>query len=144
MARLTPDVVQRIVLHHTATPPSLDWGAAEIDREHRKRGFLSIGYHDVIRRDGLHEKGRPITKPGAHTRGHNKTSVGIVMVGGVDEDLNPEDNFTQAQMDTLRRVVVGRLREFGLTPEDIYGHGEMTNTLCPAFDVEEVRNSIPY
>ena len=53
------DVVRLLVVHVTATPAKLDIGAAEIDDMHRQRGFSSIGYHYVIRRDGTIEPGRP-------------------------------------------------------------------------------------
>ena len=35
-----------IFIHCSATKPSMDVDAKEIDRWHRARGFLKIGYHD--------------------------------------------------------------------------------------------------
>ena len=37
-----------IVIHCSATKPSMDIGAKEIDRWHRERGWLKIGYGKVI------------------------------------------------------------------------------------------------
>lgn len=142
MARLDPSTVEKVIVHTSATPPSMDIGVETISRWHRERGWLAIGYHDVIRRDGTHEKGRPIHKPGAHTEGYNLNSVGICLVGGVDEMGDPEDNFTEAQFETLRKLAVSRLRMFGLEPEDLVGHNELAATKCPVFDVEPIRNTL--
>ena len=47
-----------IVIHCSQTRPSQKWGAKEIDRIHREKGWLKIGYHTVIKRDGIIEQGR--------------------------------------------------------------------------------------
>ena len=67
-----------IVIHCSATKPSMDHvDAKEIDRWHRQRGWRKIGYHWVIRRDGIVEEGRELGEVGAHARGFNwKTSCG--------------------------------------------------------------------
>ena len=69
--------------------------AAEIDRWHRERGWLKIGYHFVIKRDGTIEEGRHVDEVGAHAKGHNSTSVSVCMIGGVAEDnvQEAENNF---------------------------------------------------
>ena len=41
-----------IVVHCSQTRPSQDIGAKDIDRWHRERGWLKIGYGKVIKRDG--------------------------------------------------------------------------------------------
>ena len=46
-----------------------------------ERGWSDIGYHFVIRRNGLVEAGRDIKLSGAHARQVNGTSVGVCMVG---------------------------------------------------------------
>ena len=38
-----------IVIHCSATRPSQDIGVKEIDRWHRERGFIKVGYGTVIR-----------------------------------------------------------------------------------------------
>ena len=47
-----------IVIHCSQTRPSQKIGAKEIDRWHRERGWLKIGYGKVIKRDGTVEQGR--------------------------------------------------------------------------------------
>lgn len=96
-----------MVVHVTATPPSWDHGAREIDRIHRALGWSGNGYNEVIRRNGVLETGRGLMAIGAHVAGFNSIAYGITMVGGVDEHGRPQNNMTPAQFDTLER----RLRE---------------------------------
>ena len=112
----------------------MDIGAAEIDRWHRKRGFLKIGYHFVIRRDGTVEAGRPIEQPGAHAKGYNRHTIGICMVGGTAADrVTPEDNFTDKQYATLLQLLV----EFKRPHMWVKGHRDLPHVSkdCPCFDV---------
>jgi N-acetylmuramoyl-L-alanine amidase len=41
-----------LVVHCSATQPKSDIGAKEIRQWHREKGWIDIGYHFVIRRDG--------------------------------------------------------------------------------------------
>ena len=110
-----------IVIHCAATKPSMDIGAAEIKSWHRKKGWLDIGYHFVIRRDGIIEPGRPIDVPGAHARGYNHISLGICLVGGVAEDgKTPEDNFTEQQWVELAALVKYLKEQF--PDAEVLGH----------------------
>ncbi len=115
---------EMIVVHVTATPPSADIGAEEVDRMHRARGWSGIGYHFVIRRDGRIEKGREEAAIGAHVAGFNSHSLGVAMVGGVDASGKPEHNATPAQMEALE----GLLRELvGRYPDArICGHRDLS------------------
>lgn len=126
-----------IVLHCSATRPSQDIDAKEIDRWHRARGWLKIGYHFVITRDGKQEMGRELMEVPAHAKGYNHKSVGICLVGGVTEDdhTKPENNFTQNQwetLDNLLRVLIDRFPK-----ATIIGHNEISKKDCPSFDVQE-------
>ncbi|MGL5917803.1 MAG: N-acetylmuramoyl-L-alanine amidase, partial [Cetobacterium sp.] len=97
-----------IIVHCSATSPSMAHvDAKEIDRWHRQRGWLKIGYHFVIRRDGFQQIGRDLNEIGAHAKGHNHHSIGICLVGGVKEDkVTPEDNFNESQRETLYRLLL--------------------------------------
>lgn len=128
--------VDEIIIHCSATPPSADIGAKEIDRMHRQRGFLKIGYHFVIRRDGTIEDGRDLNEVGAHAEGHNRRSIGICLVGGVTAKNKPEANFTAPQWDALE-TLVRRLLKVVPTPVQILGHNEVTTKkACPCFNVQ--------
>jgi len=94
-----------IVLHCTATKEGIDYDVATVRKWHKKRGFRDIGYHFLIHLDGTIEKGRSIEQSGAHAKGHNMRSIGIVYVGGLDSEGRPKDTRTVAQVHALRRIV---------------------------------------
>lgn len=126
-----------LVIHCSATPPSMQIGAAEIRRWHtdpkpRGEGWADIGYHYVIRRSGKVETGRPVSRPGAHVRGFNKHSIGVCLVGGVNADNEPADNFTKSQLRALVRLV-NRLRK-AHDIVSVVGHRDMPNVAkaCPS------------
>ena len=124
-----------IVIHCAATPPNMDIGAKEIREWHKTRGWADIGYHDVIRRDGKLEFGREENATGAHVRGYNDRSVGICLVGGVNADNTPENNFTDEQFKTLRRSI--RFYKALFPEASIVGHNELdSGKACPSFDVQ--------
>ena len=127
-----------IIIHCTATKPSMDIGLDEIDGWHRDRGFLSCGYHRIIRRDGTVEQGRVDEEVGAHCRGRNHDSISVAMVGGVAENNIEqwEDNFTSPQWTTLKTQITELHNKY---PEaEICGHYKFSDTKqCPSFDVEE-------
>ena len=95
---------EAVVWHCSATPPSQDIGSAQIDIMHKARGWDGIGYGLVIRRDGRVEVGEDLKKAGAHAKGWNNKSLGIVLVGGVDENGKAENNFTEAQWASAKHV----------------------------------------
>ena len=129
--------VDFIILHCSATKPSQDIGVGEIDRWHRARGFLKVGYHYVIRRNGDVELGRSLNEAGAHASGYNNRSIGICLVGGVSEkDVNTaENNFTQEQWAAL--VPLLRDMKARFPKAKIIGHREVAKKACPSFDVQE-------
>lgn len=120
----------------------MDIGLAEIDRWHRSRGWLKIGYHYVIRRNGQLELGRHTDEVGAHAKGHNATSIGICMVGGIDSDGKPENNFTQEQWDRLIMLLSALHNDYPAAK--VIGHNEVSSKDCPSFDVQVwlIRNGL--
>lgn len=126
-----------LVVHTAATRPSMDIGVTEIRSWHKARGWSDIGYHYVIRRNGTVEKGRPDARVGAHVSGHNRDSLGICLVGGVNErTLRPENNYTKAQWDALEKLL-GRL-SMRHTDARVIGHRDFPGVAkaCPCFDAE--------
>lgn len=138
--------IKKIYVHASATSPSEDIGAAEIDALHKSKGWRCIGYHDVIRRNGQGEKGRPIEEQGAGARGYNEDSIHICLIGGNKEDgltmdkrkrWKPDANFTRSQYAYLESLLDSYLIEF---PEaEVKGHRDIpgVNKACPCFDVME-------
>ena len=124
-----------IIIHCSATPPDMDIGVEEIDQWHRQRGWNGCGYHYVIRRDGTVEEGRPDDQVGAHAKGHNAFSVGVCMVGGLDEDGEPDNNFTSDQCTTLVEILGDLVCKYPKVK--VVGHNEISAKSCPSFDVQE-------
>lgn len=125
-----------IAVHCTGTPPSQDIGVKELDRMFRLNGFLSIGYHFVIRRDGTLEKGRRVRERGAHVEQFNHCSIGVCLVGGLNAQLQPEANYTKAQLKALRSLLEHLEDTFPRAA--IQGHRDFpgVDTVSPSFDVK--------
>lgn len=113
------------------------------------RGWSDIGYNNVIRKNGVLEHGRDLSRAGAHAKGYNKNSIGICMVGGVDIYNNPEDNFDDRQKETLRAYIDTMIEVF--PGSKVVGHRDLSVDMnedgvitpdewlkmCPCFDVKE-------
>lgn len=137
---MQPEDVHYIVIHCSATPRHRDVDIEEIDRWHRDRGWLMVGYHHVIKLDGTVQDGRPHDRPGAHVGvdGLNHHSIGICYVGGTNQfDIHtPEDTRTDAQRKALRRLVLDLQPKF--PNARIVGHRDLDGRKdCPSFSVSE-------
>jgi len=141
MTYRSDDNVKWIVIHYSATPVESDFSIADIDAMHRRRGFKEIGYHKYIRKSGLVEKGRDLTKPGlfeqgAHSKGENDASIGICFEGGVQRsDPNKGlDTRTDSQKEAMIRVIRDMLDRY--PNAKVVGHRDMPGaaTQCPGFD----------
>jgi len=113
--------------------PSMDIGVREICEWHKARGYHEIGYHFVIRRDGTVSTGRDLGKQGAHAQGNNHDSIGICLIGGINDNKKAEANFTRLQMAALERTLYTLLESF--PSAKVRGHRDYAATECPSFDV---------
>ena len=126
----------KIIVHCSATAEGRDFGAADIDRWHRERGFEMIGYHYVVRLDGRVETGRPEGRVGAHCLGHNSDSIGVCYIGGLTRKGRPADTRTEAQRRALRALCAKlQARYRGAT---LHGHREFAAKACPCFDIKDL------
>jgi N-acetylmuramoyl-L-alanine amidase len=126
-----------IAVHCSATRPSMDIGVNDLRKWHKSQGWEDVGYHWIIRRNGALEEGRAEEMIGSHVKGYNAVSVGVCLVGGVEQEewTQAENNFTEAQFATLRRILVELKTRY---PEaKIQGHRDFPNVrkACPSFDV---------
>ena len=125
--------INKIIIHCTATPEGRAHTVSDVDAWHRQRGFNGIGYHYLIGINGEVWTGRAIEKAGAHTEGYNAASIGIAYVGGMDKDMkNPKDTRTQAQKDSLARLIKELVIKF--PKAEVYGHRDFAKKACPSFD----------
>jgi N-acetyl-anhydromuramyl-L-alanine amidase AmpD len=127
--------ITKVIIHCAATKPSMDIGASDIKKWHLDRGWKDIGYHYVIRRNGDIENGIGVALSGSHTKGHNASSIGICLVGGINNKGEPENNFTKPQWATLERLV--RILKVDFPHATVHGHREFAAKACPSFDVQE-------
>lgn len=123
-----------LVAHCSASPPNLDIGADEIRQWHKAKGWRDIGYHFVIRRNGKVEAGRPENLVGSHVQGHNSNSLGICLVGGVDAQQRPQNNFTAEQWASLQTLLMRLGQKYPRAK--ILGHRDFPQVAkaCPCFD----------
>ena len=126
--------INEIIIHCSATREDCDFTAEDIDLWHRQQGYDCIGYHFVIRLNGTLEIGRPIDKVGAHVKGHNQNSIGIVYIGGVDANGSFRDTRTPEQRGMMMFLIKTLLACFS-TIKKVSGHCEYANKACPCFDV---------
>ena len=146
--------IDAIVIHCSATREWQDVRAADIDKQHKERGFKCIGYNYVIDLDGTVEVGRPLTMDGAHCntaglsgKAYNKHSIGICYIGGMDKNGKPKDTRTPAQKLALTKLVHKLVWEYPIAEvighrdasPDKNGDGKITSNewikACPCFDV---------
>ena len=125
-----------LVVHCSATKPSMDIGLREIKRWHvDDNGWRDVGYHYIIRRNGEVELGRSNRDTGAHAAGYNHKSISLCMVGGMAADNSAENNFTAQQWTALLDLVKQIKVDY---PEaNVIGHNEISDKECPSFDVQQ-------
>ena len=136
--------VDELIVHCSATRP--DWmknssgldKVKEIRRWHvEERGWSDIGYHFIIDRDGIVYEGRPVSRIGAHTKGYNKASIGVCLIGGhgggADDQF--EEHFTEAQRVSLIKLRRELLGKHPITKTS--GHNKYAPKACPCFRVSK-------
>ena len=128
--------IDKIILHCTATPEGRHTTVSDIRKWHKAQGWSDIGYHYVVYLDGSIHEGRPSEAIGAHTKGYNKGSIGVVYVGGIDKmTLKPKDTRTTEQKESLHKFLIELMDKYkGAT---LHGHNEFAPKACPSFDVQK-------
>ncbi len=146
--------INHIVFHCSATKEGKFFNADDIDTWHKQKGWSGIGYHYVVLLDGTIEKGRPDSKIGAHVKGHNKDSIGVCYIGGLDENGKPKDTRTDLQKEALRELA--KRLKWIYTKADFSGHRDFSPDLnkngkiepneylkeCPCYNPKEEYGTI--
>lgn len=121
--------MRKITRHIIHCSDSLSGDVKSIRHYHVSKGWKDIGYHFIIRPDGVIEQGRPLEQMGAHCKDQNKFSIGTCLIG--------RSIFTDNQINSLKRLhktlesIFGRL--------DKYGHKDFNkNKTCPNFEVYKI------
>lgn len=137
--------IKRIFVHCTAGPQTQT--VAEIQKYWKTvNKWTSPGYHYIIKPDGEIVPLQPEDKPSNGVAGYNSTSINVCYIGGVDKQGRPVDNRTEAQKESLRKI----LKELKTRYPDavIMGHREIWGLdkskwkkMCPCFPAgEEYKN----
>lgn len=131
--------IRRITLHHEGFPDpftatSRTASAERVERiraSHTNRGWADIGYHYIIDRGGRVWEGRPVRYQGAHVGGHNEHNIGVMCLGNFDIQSPSE-----AQVDSLQKVVRLLRRRHNVPENEIHTHRELGPTACPGRNLQ--------
>lgn len=105
-----------------------------------ENGWNEIGYHYYINKKGdiisknENKLMRDINLNPAAVLNHNDDMIAICL-GGIDEN-----DFTEAQFKSLKRLVLNLMWEWKINKEDVKGHNEYPGHEtrgCPNFNVKE-------
>ena len=128
------DSVSFIIIHCSATRETQDYTPEQLKRDHMARGFIDVGYHFYIRKDGTVTQHRKLDEVGAHCRPFNRCSIGICYEGGLDTKGKTKDTRTIAQRGSLVKLLIELKQKFPKAA--IRGHNEMPGATikeCPCF-----------
>ena len=131
--------INKIILHCSATKEGQEFDVNDIREWHKQQNFIDVGYHYVITLDGTIQDGRDIRTIGAHCKGYNANSIGIVYVGGLDEEGKGKDTRTNEQKESLLNLIDDLLLAYDLTIDDVYCHYQFAKKLCPCFKIEDFK-----
>ena len=128
------DSVSYLIIHCSATREDRDYTPEQLKHDHLQRGFIDVGYHFYIRKDGSVTQHRRLNEVGAHCRPFNRCSIGVCYEGGLDANGKPKDTRTILQRGSLTGLLLDLRRRFPKAV--IRGHNEMPGAIpkaCPCF-----------
>ena len=146
--------INLIVIHCSATRVDKDYTPEKLERDDKARVFNSAGYNYYIRKSGEIVSMRPLELIPAHVTGYNKNSIGICYEGGLDPDGNPDDTRTEAQRQSIIRLLLDLVVQFPDSricghrdlSQDLNGNGKIEPDewmkMCPCFNAEEEYRNI--
>lgn len=129
--------IDMIVIHCTDSPDSaVDIGIKEVRDWHKQKGWSDIGYHGLVCKQGWYWTGRDIKIPGAHAKGYNKNSIGLVWVG--------RDVCNTEQYYTLIEKTAAYAHQFKIPVKNVLGHCELPGVekTCPNLNMTKFRNLV--
>lgn len=109
------------VLHHAAASSA---SVATVHQWHLNNGWIGIGYHFYVRKDGSVYRGRPENWVGSHTYGYNSTMIGICAEGNFEKET-----MSDAQKNALIELLAYLRGKYGNLK--VYGHRDLGSSACP-------------
>lgn len=141
MVKRSKRVIKEIIVHCSATPEGKDFTVEDVRRWHKQQGWSDIGYHYVIGRHGEKWTGRDVDVSGAHCEGHNRNSIGVCYIGGLDETGKKAKDTRTLQQKAVMLSLLTELKR--LYPQaKIYGHRDFARKDCPSFDAKNEYKNI--
>ena len=124
----------RIILHHAAASKC---SAQQIHRWHLANGWVGIGYHFLVRKDGSVYRGRPEDTVGAHARNNNYDSIGVCFEGNF-----MTETMGDAQRKAGQELVQYLKGKYGISK--VQKHSDVNATGCPGthFPFKEVSDGV--
>jgi hypothetical protein len=138
--------ITTVHMHHTFRPNHSQYrGLASIEGMHRfhtqERGFSDIAQHITIAPDGTIWTGRNWNKSPASASGNNGNAhAGPFMFEIIGDFDRGRDAFEDPQRSTVLHVIAAVQQQFGLPPETLKFHNQMSPKSCPgtAIDFDEI------
>jgi len=132
--------IKRIFVHCTAGPQTQT--VAQIQKYWKTvNKWKSPGYHYIIKPDGEIVQLLDESKPSNGVAGYNSTSINVCYIGGVDKKGRPVDNRTDAQKESLMRILKELKSRY--PDAEILGHREIWgqdpskwHKMCPCFSAK--------
>lgn len=120
--------INRIIIHHSGVSDRIPF---ESIRDYHKDvlGWLDIGYHYYIEKNGILRLGRPERLIGAHVKGHNTDSIGIAVAGNFQDKVSFQVAMTDGRIDVLDHVIRDLFWRY--PGAEVVCHRDLANTLCP-------------
>lgn len=125
-----PRRIDKVYIHCSASDNPLHDDIAIIRGWHLERGFVDVGYHFFIRRNGTVQAGRALEKIPAAQDGHNAGSIAICL-HGLEKSKFSKEQFRAltALCDEIQEVY---------PYVTFHGHCEVSRKTCPVFDYRQV------
>jgi hypothetical protein len=128
-SQMDTHVIDQLTVHHAGE----QWGFTGPERYrvwqdlHTGRGWGDVAYHYIIGIDGTVYKARDTAYAGDTNTNYDPAGHFLVVVEGNFDKEQP----TQAQLDSLVRVLAWASLQFAVSPSTIGGHRDHAATSCP-------------
>lgn len=119
-------------------------GAEEVHRRNIALNLEGCAYHYIIKKNGHLERGRPIEIPGQHAADHNKYSIGLCFIGGMNSYSTDDpheykegvESLTEAQDESFEMFMKAY---YSIWPGgSAFGHNDIEDwARDPGFDVQQ-------
>lgn len=127
----------KIIIHHDGVDRTGD-SFDVINAYHKQKfGMLSklgfyVGYHYIIEKTGAIRQSREHDEEGAHTKGQNSQSIGIMLAGNFDVAVP-----TLAQVESLGVLLASLIKSENISANEIHYHREYAPKSCPGARIKD-------